>query len=70
MSATIEDKVNQLNSNFQQLHNQLLVMQSEILKLTDYVNELQRGMANLVNKPAKVAKKAPAVKKSKGGGNA
>ena len=58
---------NQLNSNFQQLHNQLLVMQSEILKLTDYVNELQRGMANLVNKPAK---KAPAVKKTKGGGNA
>ena len=52
MSATIEDKVNQLNSNFQQLHNQLLVMQSEILKLTDYVNEL------------------PAVKKTKGGGNA
>ena len=42
-------------------------MQSEILKLTDYVNELQRGMANLVNKPAK---KAPAVKKTKGGGNA
>ena len=64
MSATIEDKINTLNNHFMNLHSQLLIMQSQVLNLTDNVNELQRAMADLV------PKKKAAVKKTKGGGNA
>ena len=64
MSATLEDKVNRLNQHFLNMHNQLLTLQSQILHLTDNVNELQRAMADLV------PKKKAAVKKTKGGGNA
>lgn len=65
MSDTVEDKLHRLNEHFMNLHNQLLTVQSQILNLTDNVNELQRGMADLVQ-----PKKKATVKKSKGGGNA